>query len=110
MTAPLEVVIVHTQFTPGLDPMIIEFCAKDVNHPLLGKPRQITPTQREVAGAAADADLATVSWTDAEIEDTLIAQLALWGIDAVVVPNVQPVPVGVTQEESIVQPVEEPPP
>lgn len=88
MTPPLSVVIESIQYTAGLDPMIIQFAAKDPNHQLLGKSRLITPTQRQIAGAAEDADLATLTWSDDDCKAFLVAQLAEWGVDAVVVPNV----------------------
>lgn len=95
---PIEVVIEAIQFTAGLDPMIIQFAAKDPTHPLLGKSRGITPTQRQIAGAADDADLATLTWGDAECADALVAACAAWGLTVVVVPNV-PVPPAEEPEE-----------
>jgi hypothetical protein len=110
MSTPVDVVIHFTQYTEGLDPMIIQFSAKDPTHPLIGAARQIQTTQRAVAGVGDEVALADVVWTDSHCRDMLAATCAEWGLPVNVVQNVQPVPVGVTREESIVAPVEGPQP
>jgi hypothetical protein len=87
--APCPICLEMVQYTPRRDGMVLQVSATDPTHPLsalIGQSRQIQTRQRAVAGDD-QVTLASVTWTDDNIDAAAVGYFAALGIDVTITPN-----------------------
>jgi hypothetical protein len=95
MTAPTPcpISIEMVQYTPRRDGMTLQVSATDPAHPLsalIGQSRQIQTGQRAIAGDDAQTSLATLTWSDDDVDAAAIDYFASLGISVTIAPNYLP--------------------
>jgi hypothetical protein len=89
-TPPCPICLEMVQYTPRRDGMVLQVSATDPTHPLsalIGQSRQIQTGQRAIAGDDAKTSLATLTWSDDDIDAAAVAYFAALGIDVTITPN-----------------------
>jgi hypothetical protein len=91
MPTPCPIVIEMVQYTPRRDGMTLQISATDPTHPLsalIGQSRQIQTRQRAVAND--NGALASITWSDDDVDAAAVAYWAAFGISVSIVPNYLP--------------------
>jgi hypothetical protein len=89
---PCPICLEMVQYTPRRDGMTLQISAIDPTHPLsplIGQSRQIQTRQRTIAGDD-QATLASVSWSDDDVDAAAVDYFAALGIAVTVTPNYLP--------------------
>jgi hypothetical protein len=88
---PCPIVIEMVQYTPRRDGMTLQISATDPAHSLsalIGQSRQIQTRQRAVAND--NGALASITWSDDDVDAAAVAYWAAFGIAVSIAPNYLP--------------------